>query len=91
MASLRRAKLCRARVGAGWSLILELSCSGGHQARRGMLVLTSQARVRQEPEQGQGSEGVCQAPRSGMPLKGCMPGRLAHVQDESATAPSDNV
>lgn len=44
-----------------------------------------------EPEPGQGSEGACQAPRSGMPLNMCVPGRLAHVQDESAPAPSDNV
>ena len=53
-----------------------------------MLVLTP---GRQEPELGQGSEGACQAPRSGMPLNGCVPGRLAHVQDEPAAAPSDNV
>ena len=26
-----------------------------------------------------------------MPLNVCVPSRLAHVQDESATAPSDNV
>ncbi|CAM9636513.1 unnamed protein product [Rangifer tarandus platyrhynchus] len=53
-----------------------------------MLVLTP---GRQEPEPGQGSEDACQAPRSGMPLNACVPGRLAHVQDEPAAAPSDNV